>query len=59
VVGDRLQQLVDETAEALQRSVVLDDPQVRPLCTSRHFDDADEVRVRAVPEHHPDYDRVG
>ncbi|SCX55307.1 PucR C-terminal helix-turn-helix domain-containing protein [Klenkia marina] len=46
--SDRLQQLVDSLAEQLQRSVVVDDPQVRMLATSRHFGDEDDVRVRAV-----------
>ena len=46
--SDRLQQLVDSLAEQLQRSVVVDDPQVRLLATSRHFGDEDDVRVRAV-----------
>ncbi|KQS65867.1 CdaR family transcriptional regulator [Modestobacter sp. Leaf380] len=46
--SDRVQQLVDALAERLQRSVVVDDPQVRMLVTSRHFGDEDDVRVRAV-----------
>lgn len=46
--SDRVQQLVDSLAEQLQRSVVVDDPQVRLLATSRHFGDEDDVRVRAV-----------
>jgi hypothetical protein len=46
--SDRVQQLVDSLAEQLQRSVVVDDPQVRMLATSRHFGDEDDVRVRAV-----------
>jgi hypothetical protein len=43
-----LQTLVDDLADELQRSVVVNDPVVRMLCTSRHFGDEDEVRVRAV-----------
>ena len=43
-----LQALVDDLADELQRSVVVNDPVVRMLCTSRHFGDEDEVRVRAV-----------
>ncbi|KQS56665.1 hypothetical protein ASG36_16500 [Geodermatophilus sp. Leaf369] len=46
--SDRVQQLVDALAEQLQRSVVVDDPDVRLLATSRHFGDEDDVRVRAV-----------
>ncbi|SDN96263.1 Sugar diacid utilization regulator [Klenkia soli] len=46
--SDRLQQLVDSLAEQLQRSVVVDDPEVRLVATSRHFGDEDDVRVRAV-----------
>lgn len=43
-----LQTLVDDLADELRRSVVIDDPVVRLLCTSRHFGDEDELRVRAV-----------
>ena len=43
-----LQALVDDLADELGRSVVINDPVVRMLCTSRHFGDEDEVRVRAV-----------
>jgi len=46
-VGD-LQLMVDELAEELGRSVVIDDPVVRLVCTSRHFGDEDGLRVRAV-----------
>ncbi|WP_327276430.1 helix-turn-helix domain-containing protein [Streptomyces sp. NBC_01224] len=46
--SDALQELVEELAERLQRSVVLDDPLVRFICSSRHFDDADPVRVRSL-----------
>lgn len=45
---DPLQSAVDALAEELRRSVVLDDPAVRLLVTSRHFGDEDDVRVRAV-----------
>ncbi|GAA4558516.1 helix-turn-helix domain-containing protein [Pseudonocardia xishanensis] len=43
-----LQTLVDDLAAELGRSVVVNDPAVRMLVTSRHFGDEDEVRVRAV-----------
>ncbi|MFF7459358.1 PucR family transcriptional regulator [Kitasatospora sp. NPDC008115] len=46
--GDALQSLVDGLAEELGRSVVLDDPLVRMICTSRHFGDEDRVRVRTL-----------
>ncbi|MFG2915028.1 PucR family transcriptional regulator [Kitasatospora sp. NPDC048298] len=46
--GEALQTLVDGLAEALGRSVVLDDPLVRMICTSRHFGDEDRVRVRTL-----------
>ncbi|MDY0814558.1 PucR family transcriptional regulator [Kitasatospora purpeofusca] len=40
-----LQALVDELAEQLGRSVAIDDPLVRVVCTSRHFGDEDPVRI--------------
>ncbi|QGZ51715.1 transcriptional regulator [Streptomyces sp. QHH-9511] len=40
-----LQALVDELAETLGRSVAVDDPLVRMVCTSRHFGDEDPVRI--------------
>ncbi|GAA1383298.1 helix-turn-helix domain-containing protein [Kitasatospora putterlickiae] len=46
--GEALQTLVDGLAEELGRSVVLDDPLVRMICTSRHFGDEDPVRVRTL-----------
>ncbi|MGW4380996.1 PucR family transcriptional regulator [Kitasatospora sp. NPDC004531] len=46
--GEALQALVDGLAEELGRSVVLDDPLVRMICTSRHFGDEDTVRVRTL-----------
>jgi len=59
VPADRVQQLLDAMAERLQRSVVLDDPTIRPLATSRHFGDADEVRIRAVLQHDPGAGAIG
>lgn len=59
VPADRVQQLLDAMAERLQRSVVLDDPTVRPLATSRHFGDADEVRIQAVLQHDPGAGAIG
>ncbi|MFJ9642183.1 PucR family transcriptional regulator [Streptomyces sp. NPDC004244] len=46
--GEALQALVDGLADELGRSVVLDDPLVRMICTSRHFGDEDGVRVRTL-----------
>ncbi|MGW1121380.1 PucR family transcriptional regulator [Streptomyces tanashiensis] len=40
-----LQALVDELADRLGRSVAVDDPLVRMVCTSRHFGDEDPVRI--------------
>lgn len=40
-----LQALVDDLAERLGRSVAVDDPLVRMVCTSRHFGDEDPVRI--------------
>jgi sugar diacid utilization regulator len=46
--GDGLQTIVDDLAEELARSVVINDPVNRVLCTSRHFGDEDAARIRAV-----------
>lgn len=46
-----LEQLVDDLADRLQRSVVVDDPTIRLIYSSRHFGDEDEQRVRAVLQH--------
>ncbi|MFI6984026.1 PucR family transcriptional regulator [Embleya sp. NPDC050154] len=43
-----LRALIDALAEELGRSVVLDDPLVRLICSSRHFGDEDPVRVRSL-----------
>jgi len=40
--------MVDDLAEELGRSVVINDPVVRLICTSRHFGDEDGLRIRAV-----------
>jgi sugar diacid utilization regulator len=49
--ADDLQGLVEHLADELGRSVVVNDPTVHVLCTSRHFGDEDEVRIRAVLQH--------
>lgn len=53
MVGVEVTAEVDRLAERLHRSVVLDDPQVRPLLTTRHYGDEDAVRVRAVLQRDP------
>jgi hypothetical protein len=45
---DEVATVVDALAERLARSVVVNDPLMRLMYASRHFDDADPVRVRAV-----------
>jgi len=45
---NELQRMVDALAEKLQRSVVINDPEIRLICASRHFGDEDQVRVHAV-----------
>jgi hypothetical protein len=48
MANDEVQAAVDALAERLQRSVVIDDPSVRMLYSSRHFGDEDPARVRAM-----------
>ncbi|MEV5146179.1 helix-turn-helix domain-containing protein [Streptomyces sp. NPDC052727] len=48
VGSDALQELIEELAVRLQRSVVVDDPLVRLICSSQHFGDADPVRIRGL-----------
>lgn len=43
-----LQDLVDNLADRLQRSVALDDPEIRLIVASRHFGEEDDVRVQSV-----------
>ncbi|GAB3574655.1 helix-turn-helix domain-containing protein [Amycolatopsis endophytica] len=45
---DDLQDIVDDLAERLRRSVAIDDPRLRLLAASRHFDDEDATRVASV-----------
>ncbi|WP_163505257.1 helix-turn-helix domain-containing protein [Fodinicola acaciae] len=47
-MADDLQDIVDDLAERLQRSVAIDDPRLRLLAASRHFDDEDAIRVASV-----------
>lgn len=48
VTNGDLQVIVDGLADELQRSVAIDDPNIRLLAASRHFGDEDAVRVRSV-----------
>ncbi|MGY6653604.1 PucR family transcriptional regulator [Amycolatopsis sp. TRM77291] len=47
-MADDLQDIVDDLAERLRRSVAIDDPAIRLLAASRHFGDEDEIRVSSV-----------
>lgn len=48
VTDNAIQSAVDQLAEHLQRSVVINDPGVHMLYSSVHFGDEDEVRVQAI-----------
>lgn len=48
VVGMNLQDLVDELAETLDRSIVINDPAFRPIVASAQGDEIDELRARAL-----------
>lgn len=43
-----LQDVVDSLATRLQRSVAIDDPQIKLLAASRHFGDEDRARIQSV-----------
>lgn len=45
---DDVQELADELAVRLGRSVTIVDPEIRILCASAHYGDEDEARVRAI-----------
>jgi hypothetical protein len=49
--ADGIRAAVDALAELLERSVVVNDPLVRQLYGSRHFDDEDPIRIRALLQH--------
>ncbi|MDL5154443.1 PucR family transcriptional regulator [Actinomycetospora termitidis] len=53
---DEVQHLVDELADELGRSVVVNDPGMHLLNATRHFADEDPVRVRAVLQRDPGTD---
>lgn len=56
--SEALQCLVDELAEELGRSVAINDPLVRMICTSRHFGDEDPVRVRTLLQGRADREAI-
>ncbi|MFI9584214.1 PucR family transcriptional regulator [Streptomyces sp. NPDC052236] len=58
VGSDALQSLVDELAVDLGRSVVVDDPLVRLICSSQHFGDEDQVRVRGLLHGYADSETI-
>ncbi|OZM76497.1 CdaR family transcriptional regulator [Pseudonocardia sp. MH-G8] len=43
-----LQDIVDSLAARLERSVAIDDPQIKLLAASRHFGDEDRARIESV-----------
>ncbi|MCD2189966.1 PucR family transcriptional regulator [Actinomycetospora soli] len=53
---DEVQRLVDELADELGRSIVVNDPGMHLLHVTRHFADEDAVRVRAVLQRDPGAD---
>lgn len=54
VHGDEVQGLVDALARRLRRSVAVDDPALRLVAASRHFGDADPLRMRSLVDREPD-----
>lgn len=56
---DELQQLVDELAMRLKRSVEVDDSGLHFLVASKHFGDEDEVRIRVMLARRLDRDTAG
>ncbi|KRF16887.1 helix-turn-helix domain-containing protein [Nocardioides sp. Soil796] len=46
--SEEIQEIVDRIASKLQRSVIIDDPNVKLLYSSAHFGDEDPVRVDAI-----------
>lgn len=54
-----IQEIVDALAEHLQRSVVINDAEVRLRYASRHYGDEDEVRIRAVLQRVADGKAIG
>ena len=56
---DAIQVAVDDLAERLQRSVVINDAAVHLLYASAHYGDEDPVRIRAVLQREADSRVIG
>jgi hypothetical protein len=54
-----IQHLIDDLAARLQRSVVVDDANVKLLYASRHFGDVDEARRRGILQRDPGAQIIG
>ncbi|GCE01819.1 transcriptional regulator [Embleya hyalina] len=48
MVVNVLQEIVDRLSESLRRAVAVDDPDLRLMVCSSHFDDADDARLNAL-----------
>jgi hypothetical protein len=59
VAQDPIQTAVDQLAERLQRSVVINDAGVHLLYASAHYGDEDPVRIRAVLQREADGRAIG
>lgn len=59
MVASSAQHVIDQLAEHLQRSVVIDDPAVKLLYASRHYGDEDVVRTHAVLQRQASSEAVG
>ena len=59
MTGSTIQALIDELAEELQRSVVVNDPDVVLLYASPHYGDEDEVRTHAILQRHASAAAIG
>ncbi|MFC7363267.1 helix-turn-helix domain-containing protein [Nocardioides astragali] len=59
MASPEIQSLVDELAEQLQRSVVIDDPGLGLLYSSAHFGDEDPVRIDSMLNRRTDSKVIG
>lgn len=59
MTGSAIQALIDELAGELQRSVVVNDPDVVLLYASPHYGDEDEVRTHAILQRHASAAAIG
>ena len=48
MIQNFIQEQVDTLARTLQRSVAIDDVGINLVAVSKHFDDADDARVRRI-----------